>query len=80
MDIDRETTASPQPDATPMSTNGDTDRSPTPPPHRSPPPNSDGGESFKLAGNKFYAQKEYDRAIEEYNKGWFFFFLPYLRI
>lgn len=51
-----------------MSTNGDNDRSPTPPPHRSPPPNSDGGESFKLAGNKFYKQGEYERAIQEYNK------------
>jgi DnaJ homolog subfamily C member 7 len=73
MDIDRDTTASPQPEATPMSTNGiqngDTDRSPTPPPHRSPPPNSDGGESHKLAGNKFYKQGDYERAIQEYNKG-----------
>ncbi|CRG85824.1 DnaJ homolog subfamily C member 7 [Talaromyces islandicus] len=75
MDLDRDATASPQPqpDApTPMSTNGvangDAERSPTPPPHRASPPTSDGGESFKLAGNKFFKQGEYDRAIQEYNK------------
>lgn len=44
------------------------ERSPTPPPHRS---NSDAGEadSFKLAGNKFFKDGNYARAIEEYNKG-----------
>ncbi|KAJ5697985.1 hypothetical protein N7488_011669 [Penicillium malachiteum] len=43
------------------------ERSPTPPPHRS---NSDAGEadSFKLAGNKFFKDGNYARAIEEYNK------------
>jgi DnaJ family protein C protein 7 len=79
MDLDRDATASPQPaDApTPMSStsnglpNGDAERSPTPPPHRASPPISDGGESFKLAGNKFFKQGEYDRAIQEYNKGEF---------
>lgn len=73
MDIDQDTTSSSQTEPTSMSTNGtqngDTDRSPTPPPHRSPPPNSDGGESHKLAGNKFYKQGDYERAIQEYNKG-----------
>jgi DnaJ family protein C protein 7 len=83
MDLDRDATASPQPDAaTPMSTtngfanNGDAERSPTPPPHRASPPTSDGGESFKLAGNKFFKQAEYDRAIQEYNKGEWYIPIP----
>lgn len=46
------------------------DRSPTPPPHRSSPPAPD-AESFKLAGNKFYKAGDYNRAIQEYNKGRF---------
>lgn len=83
MDIDRDTPSSPQEtppasqsDSAPTNSNGvqhgDTERSPTPPPHRSSPPQSqpsDGGESFKLAGNKFYKAGDYERAIEEYNKG-----------
>jgi DnaJ family protein C protein 7 len=80
MDIDRETTSSPQAPDTPTVQepttngvhNGEQERSPTPPPHRSSPPQSqpsDGGESFKLAGNKFYKAGDYGRAIQEYNKG-----------
>jgi DnaJ family protein C protein 7 len=52
--------------------NGDGESSPTPPPHRSSPPrsqSSDAGESFKLTGNKFYKAGDYERAIQEYNKG-----------
>jgi DnaJ family protein C protein 7 len=49
------------------------ERSPTPPPHRSSPSQalSDGGESFKLIGNRFYKLGDFNRAIEEYNKGQF---------
>lgn len=45
--------------------NGSAEKSPTPPPHRS------GGEaeSFKLAGNKFFKEKNYSRSIEEFTKG-----------
>lgn len=53
------------------------ERSPTPPPHKSTS-SSDEAESFKLAGNKFFKDGNYKRAIEEYNKGmpFFFFFVP----
>jgi len=44
------------------------ERSPTPPPHKSTG-TSDEAESFKLAGNKFFKDGNYKRAIEEYNKG-----------
>lgn len=46
------------------------ERSPTPPPHRSSS-NADEADSFKLAGNKFFKDGNYTRAIEEYNKGMF---------
>ena len=45
------------------------ERSPTPPPHRSSPVTAD-ADSFKLAGNKFFKDGDYSRAIQEYNKGW----------
>ena len=54
--------------------NENEERSPTPPPHRSSPSQAlsdDGGESFKLMGNRFYKLGDYNRAIEEYNKGQF---------
>lgn len=54
--------------ATPNGVNGTTqERSPTPPPHRSSP--TADADAFKLAGNKFFKDGEYRRAIEEYNKG-----------
>jgi DnaJ family protein C protein 7 len=83
MEIDRDTSSSPQ-DTPPASQaegaptnttgvqNGDGESSPAPPPHRSSPPRSqpsDAGESFKLTGNKFYKAGDYERAIQEYNKG-----------
>lgn len=51
------------------------ERSPTPPPHKSTG-TSDEAESFKLAGNKFFKDGNYKRAIEEYNKGMPFNALP----
>lgn len=50
----------------------DTERSPTPPPHRSDSSSTDEADSFKLAGNKFFKDGNYARAIEEYNKGMLF--------
>ena len=49
------------------------ERSPTPPPHLSNS-TSDEADTFKLAGNKFFKDGKYARAIEEYNKGMPFFF------
>lgn len=47
------------------------ERSPTPPPHRSSPGSTTtDADSFKLAGNKFFKDGDYSRAIQEYNKGW----------
>lgn len=59
-------------------TNGDTspktEDAPAPPPHttdpNSPPPTTaDEAEVFKVLGNKFFKEKNYKRAIEEYTKG-----------
>jgi len=52
--------------------NGTEERSPTPPPHRSNSSSTDEAENFKLAGNKFFKDGDYRRAIEEYNKGMLF--------
>ena len=47
---------------------------PVPPPHRSQPsspvptPEAE-AEAYKLAGNKFFKEKEFRRAIDEYTKG-----------
>lgn len=49
--------------------NGEEERSPTPPPHRSNSSSTDEADNFKLAGNKFFKDGDYRRAIEEYNKG-----------
>lgn len=49
--------------------NGHDERSPTPPPHRTPPPPKVDPEACKAAGNKFFKAKDYERAIEEYSKG-----------
>ena len=47
---------------------GATEKSPTPPPHRSSSGAAD-ADSFKLAGNKFFKDKNYTRAVEEFSKG-----------
>ncbi|KAL2014735.1 hypothetical protein VTN00DRAFT_2260 [Thermoascus crustaceus] len=79
MDIDQESPSSPHVPVPPASqqqkpvpthngaSHGNSERSPTPPPHRSSPSVTD-GESFKLAGNKFFKAGDYNRAIQEYNK------------
>lgn len=63
---------------TPPATNGSSspkgDDAPAPPPHKtdpnSPPPTpADEAEIFKNFGNKFFKEKDYRRAIEEYSKG-----------
>ncbi|KAK5136352.1 hypothetical protein LTR08_003478 [Meristemomyces frigidus] len=43
---------------------------PVPPPHRSPPPEKPAvdAEACKAAGNKFYKEKQYEKAIAEYTK------------
>ncbi|KAJ5534796.1 hypothetical protein N7527_001050 [Penicillium freii] len=48
--------------------NGTQERSPTPPPHQPNSVSADEADSFKLAGNKFFKDGNYRRAIEEYNK------------
>lgn len=62
----------------PPATNGASspkkDDAPAPPPHttdpNSPPPTpADEAEVFKTLGNKFFKEKNYKRAIEEYSKG-----------
>lgn len=61
--------------------NGDT--APAPPPHKSNPtspappagPTLEEAEAFKANGNKFYKNKEYKKAIEEYTKGRLFRFI-----
>jgi DnaJ family protein C protein 7 len=64
MDID--SPASPS-----QNTNGvngaQTDRTPTPPPHKSNGSVAE-ADSFKLAGNKFFKDGNYNRAIEEFTK------------
>jgi DnaJ family protein C protein 7 len=47
---------------------------PAPPPHRSNPSSpvptpQDDAESYKAAGNKFFKEKNYTKAIEQYSKG-----------
>lgn len=82
----QESTPAPQsaPGAFPQTNgvNGDhAEDSPAPPPHRtptSPPPQQEqqqkatpvDAEKCKEAGNKFFKAKQYDKAIEEYTKGW----------
>ena len=63
MDIDPQ-----EPQVNQNGTNGTQERSPTPPPHKSSG-STDEPDSFKLAGNKFFKDGDYRRAIEEYNKG-----------
>jgi DnaJ family protein C protein 7 len=48
------------------------ERSPTPPPHQPNSSSADEADSFKLAGNKFFKDGNYYRAIQEYNKGMHF--------
>jgi DnaJ family protein C protein 7 len=49
------------------------DEAPAPPPHKSPSPPArptpEEAEAFKTAGNTFYKNKEFRKAIEEYSKG-----------
>ena len=53
------------------------DAAPAPPPHKSNPtspatpaaPTPEEAEAFKANGNKFYKNKEYKKAIEEYTRG-----------
>lgn len=66
MDIDPQ-----EPQLKQNGTNGTEERSPTPPPHKSSG-STDEADSFKLAGNKFFKDGDYRRAIEEYNKGMLF--------
>ena len=63
---------------TPPATNGSSspkkEDAPAPPPHtsdpNSPPPTpADEAEVFKNLGNKFFKERNYRRAIEEYSKG-----------
>lgn len=49
--------------------NGKEEDSPPPPPHQATATSADEADSFKLAGNKFFKDGNYRRAIEEYNKG-----------
>ena len=49
--------------------NGHDEKSPTPPPHKTPAPPPVDPEACKAAGNKFFKAKDYDRAIQEYSKG-----------
>ena len=57
-------------DSTPKESTGANggQRSPTPPPHRSSTSTAE-ADSFKLAGNKFFKDGNYSRAIEEFTKG-----------
>lgn len=61
------------PVTSPVNGNGDGDV-PVPPPHKSNPSSpkptpEDEAEEFKNAGNKFFKEKDYQRAIAEYTKG-----------
>ena len=70
--------SSPAPQTPVHQTNGtknsfESEKSPTPPPHRSMPaqpakPAVD-AEACKAAGNKYFKTKDYNRAIQEYTKG-----------
>jgi DnaJ homolog subfamily C member 7 len=56
-------------------TEGDT--APVPPPHKSnpsspQPTSAEEAESYKAAGNRFFKEKNYGKAIEQYSKGDFF--------
>ncbi|KAH6606837.1 dnaj domain containing, partial [Trichoderma cornu-damae] len=58
-----------------MTPNGsmDNDEAPTPPPHKSNPSSPiptpvEDAESYKTAGNRFFKEKNYSKAIEQYSK------------
>lgn len=56
-----------------MTPNGN-DEAPTPPPHKSNPSSPiptplEDAESYKTAGNRFFKEKNYPKAIEQYSKG-----------
>lgn len=89
MDIDREplngaSTPPPNPSAqtnfsVPIQNGNGTDEPPAPPPHKSSPssPSSsplEEAEACKAAGNKFFKEKSYAQAIEQYSRG-----KPFLR-
>lgn len=50
------------------------EEAPVPPPHKSGPPSPspssvEDAEAFKAAGNKFFKEKAYRQAIDQYSKG-----------
>ena len=63
------------PGAFPENTNGPStgvngeDKSPTPPPHRTPMKPPVDAEACKAVGNKFFKARDYLRAVTEYTKG-----------
>lgn len=58
----------------PISNGSSHEEPPVPPPHKSTPSSPDASvaedaETFKAAGNKFFKEKSYAQAIEQYSKG-----------
>ena len=87
MDIDQEPVngASPQTPkkqtnfSVPIPNGTSHDGAPAPPPHRSNPSSpvptpEDDAESYKAAGNRFFKDKNYPKAIEQYSKGTVYYF------
>lgn len=84
MDDTRSPTPSSPPNTTPGAfpetngVNGDAhDDAPAPPPHKETPetpaqaqPTPVDAEAFKTSGNKFFKAREWQKAIQEYTKGW----------
>lgn len=78
MDIDREP-GSPNPSAqanfsVPIPNGTTHEEPPAPPPHKSNPSSPvtnslEDAEEYKAAGNKFFKEKNFAKAIEEYSKG-----------
>lgn len=88
MDVDQEPVngakpSSPQPSAqtnfsVPIPNGTNHQEAPAPPPHRSNPSSpvptpEDDAEAYKAAGNRFFKEKNYAKAIEQYSKGLPFF-------
>lgn len=68
MDIDPKDPRLSSPSATNGANETNGERTPTPPPHKSNG-NTAEADTFKLAGNKFFKDGDYRRAIEEFTKG-----------